>query len=500
MLPAVQSKPRAGRLAWAAAALLAILLPAWKLLPRRPAEAAVAGRPLSAWLHDLHAAPERAARFEAAAAAFRAAGTNGVPLLRREFRRRPGLLTTLRLDARLPAPLAQPLWRRRQEVERRWRLAATLMQRAGLPARADAAAFRPLAAELVAARLAAGRAGCAVPELSRLLPAFEAEAVRALLPHVAGADAADAALAVEELRALLGRFNPEPELARAAAAQLVTWLERHSGAGGPPLAAALTALGCLGPAAGEAAAPVIRIVRRSADAAAVAAGCQALGRIARDGADAVPALRSALRHAAPEVRAAAAGALGWFGPRAVPAVPELAAVLADPAADVQVAAAAALTRLGPPAAAAAPGLLALTAAPLGTARAAAARALGRVQAAEPAVVARLAALLGDAEEHVRREAAAALGALGPAAAPAVEPLAAALRDAALPVRICAVEALGRIGPAARPAGARLLAARSNDQSGLGRQVLEALARLEGAASPAAGGGAAEGAASAGAGR
>jgi len=201
---------------------------------------------------------------------------------------------------------------------------------------------------------------------------------------------------------------------------------------------AARALGRLGPAAGDAAAGLRKLLGDE-DAAVQATAAVALWRIERH-AEAIPALEAMLRGGQGGAAYQAAVSLGELGAEAATAAPALADALASRDEDLRRGAAYALGRIGP--------------------------------AAVPAVRRALA----HRDESTRRQAVEALGWVGPSAVPV---LVEALADGQALVRRAAARALGRLGPAANQATPALLQTASDRDSEVRAAAAEALQQIRG---------------------
>jgi HEAT repeat protein/lysophospholipase L1-like esterase len=236
-------------------------------------------------------------------------------------------------------------------------------------------------------------------------------------------------------------------------------------------------IGERGPAAGEAALALVKLLQSErAHGSSGAAG--ALARL--QARDAVPALADALQAPEPARRAEIATALGQMGATAGAAVPALEKALADPDDDVRRTAAEALGRIGPAARAALPALLERaddrdwrTRAEALTAVALLGGDAGRARRA-------FTTALRDPKPSVRARAARGLAGLGDAARDAVPEIAALLADRNRDVQIAAAQSLARLGPVAVSAAPALReAARSDPRARVRREAARALEVVDG---------------------
>jgi HEAT repeat protein len=208
-------------------------------------------------------------------------------------------------------------------------------------------------------------------------------------------------------------------------------------------ASAAEALGCLGPAAAEAAAALAQALA-DPEVAVRREAVWALGTIGPETPGVLAALARALEDPDDNARGRAADVLSKIGTAARETVPGLIRRLGDVDDYVRERAAAALGELGPCAITAIPHLIAALSDFDDYVRGSAVAALGKMGPEAVVAVPDLIAALGDEEAVVRREAAEALGRIGPSAVAAAAPLREALRDQDHAVRLEAGTALRAI--------------------------------------------------------
>lgn len=229
----------------------------------------------------------------------------------------------------------------------------------------------------------------------------------------------------------------------AAAPVLTRLLDATSRYDAPLGKSIVVALGRIGPAASEAAGPLVAWL----DGSLLHEGGEAAQAVVGLGPGAIPALVAGLEEFADDERHCAEilSVLGQFGEKAASALPSVLRSTQDGRRDV---------------------------------RAAAARALGRLHTAPETSIPLLVRLLADERPQVREQAALALGDWKVAPASVVAALTTALKDDFIDVRVAAAEALGNIGPGAQSSVPALRAARADSNELVRDAVAIALQKIK----------------------